>query len=301
MKTVQDNTDLLDKQLREHVGLDSGLNHSWRNFRKFRPKYYSHKMMSTGWALRTLTAAILMMMMVLTPISVNRSLAAPTADPQESMGALVELGESGDVRQTRGESRLTKRQRAQLLAWSLLRRAKAAEPLVTADMKELEQDSAQLQGLDYRIKAEDSLVRKILSDADAQQISLDQAAADISDVLRYTLICQADDYSRDVPKAVEQLTKKGYTMEKFRNAWGGKFYQGVNVHLVSPSGVRVELQFHTPQSFEIKQASHEVYEIRRSPSSTPEQVAEATRRSLEYNAQVVVPKGAESISWPKAA
>ena len=90
-------------------------------------------------------------------------------------------------------------------------------------------------------------------------------------------------------------------MEKFRNAWGGKFYQGVNVHLVSPSGVRVELQFHTPQSFEIKQASHEVYEIRRSPSSTPEQVAEATRRSLEYNAQVVVPKGAESISWPKAA
>ena len=75
----------------------------------------------------------------------------------------------------------------------------------------------------------------------------------------------------------------------------------MNVHLVSPSGVRVELQFHTPQSFTIKQASHEVYEIRRSPSSTPEQVAEATRRSIEYNAQVVVPEGAEAISWPKAA
>ncbi|MCI7717344.1 MAG: hypothetical protein MSH67_09315, partial [Mitsuokella jalaludinii] len=92
-----------------------------------------------------------------------------------------------------------------------------------------------------------------------------------------------------------------YRVEKFRNAWGGKFYQGVNVHLVSPSGVRVEPQFHTPQSFAVKQASHAVYEIRRNPASSAEEVEEATRLSLAYNAAVIVPEGARAIHWPVAA
>ena len=151
------------------------------------------------------------------------------------------------------------------------------------------------------MKSVDSLTRKILSDAEEDQVSLPEAAAGIGDALRYTLVIEDAAYSRVVPQSVRLLTDKGYVVEKFRNAWGGKFDQGVNVHLKSPSGMKVELQFHTPQSFAVKQASHEVYEIRRNPDSTPEEVEEATRRSIEYNACVTAPAGAGALHIPLSA
>ena len=184
-----------------------------------------------------------------------------------------------------------------VLAQSLIAEAQAAEPDVTRDMRALEQKGVYLTGLTHRIKAEDSLMQKILTDAVADNVDLGQAADGISDVLRYTLVIKEADYSRRVPEAMEKLTASGYEVLKFRNAWGGKFYQGINVQLMSPAGVKTELQFHTPQSYAIKQASHGVYEIRRNPEATPEEVADATAKSIAYNAQVKVPAGAKEICW----
>ena len=184
-----------------------------------------------------------------------------------------------------------------VLAQSLIAEAQAAEPDVTRDMRALEQKGVYLTGLAHRIKTEDSLMQKILTDAVADNVDLGQAADGISDVLRYTLVIKEADYSRRVPEAMEKLTSSGYEILKFRNAWGGKFYQGINVQLMSPAGVKTELQFHTPQSYAIKQASHGVYEIRRNPEATPEEVADATAKSIAYNAQVKIPAGAKAICW----
>ena len=274
--------------------------HLKRSFRKFEPEHFSHRITGAGKWMRSLTAAVMMVMAVLAPIHTLPTYAAPI-DPEESLASAVTVSDAADLRQLRGDKKLTRREKSRLLALALLRRAAAAEPDVTADMRTLERSSAKLQGLDYRLKSMDSLARKIVSDADEDQVSLSAAAAGISDVLRYTLTCSDADYSAMVPQAMASLTEKGYRVEKFRNAWGGKFYQGVNVHLVSPSGVRVELQFHTPQSFAVKQASHAVYEIRRNPASSAEEVEEATRLSLAYNAAVIVPEGARAIHWPVAA
>ena len=184
-----------------------------------------------------------------------------------------------------------------VLAQSLIAEAQAAEPDVTRDMRALEQKGVYLTGLAHRIKTEDSLMQKILTDAVADNVDLGQAADGISDVLRYTLVIKEADYSRRVPEAMEKLTSSGYEILKFRNAWGGKFYQGINVQLMSPAGVKTELQFHTPQSYTIKQASHGVYEIRRNPEATPEEVADATSKSIAYHAQVKIPAGAKAICW----
>lgn len=184
-----------------------------------------------------------------------------------------------------------------VLAQSLIAEAQAAEPEITRDVRALEQHGAYLAGLDHRIKAEESLVHKILANAVNDNVNLVQAANDISDVLRYTLVIKDEDYSRQVPEAMEKLTQNGYKVVKFHNAWGGKFYQGVNVQLASPSGVRTELQFHTPNSYAVKQASHKVYEIRRNPASTPAEVAEATAKSISFNKLVKVPAGAKGIAW----
>lgn len=274
--------------------------HLTRSFRKFKPEHFSYRTTGAGKWMRSLTAAVMMLVAVLSPIHVLPTYAAPN-DTEENLAAVVTAAGSSDLRQLRGDKKLTRREKSRLLAQALRRRAMAAEPEVTADMRTLEHSSAKLEGLDYRLKGLDSLTRKIMSDAAEDQASLATAAAGISDVLRYTLTCSDEDYSETVPQAMAALTEKGYRVEKFRNAWGGKFYQGVNVHLMSPSGVRVELQFHTPQSFAIKQASHAVYEIRRNPASTPAEVAEAIRLSLAYNEAVIVPEGARAIHWPLAA
>lgn len=184
-----------------------------------------------------------------------------------------------------------------VLAQSLIAEAMAAEPEVTRDMQALAVKGAYLKGLTNRIKAEESLMQKILADAVEDNVDLGQAADGISDVLRYTLVIKDAEYSRRVPEAMEKLMLGGYQVLKFRNAWGGKFYQGINVQLMSPAGVKTELQFHTPQSYAIKQASHSVYEIRRNPEATPEEVADATAKSIAYNAQVKIPAGAREITW----
>ena len=184
-----------------------------------------------------------------------------------------------------------------VLAQSLIAEAQAAEPDVTRDMRALEQNGVYLTGLTHRIKAEDSLMQKILSDAVKDNVNLGQAADGISDVLRYTLVIKDEDYSHRVPEAMKKLTASGYEVVKFNIAWGGKFYQGINVQLLSPAGVKTELQFHTPKSYAIKQASHGVYEIRRNPEATPEEVAEATVKSIAYNRQVKMPPGAKEIVW----
>ena len=83
-----------------------------------------------------------------------------------------------------------------VLAQSLIAEAQAAEPDVTRDMRALEQKGVYLTGLTHRIKAEDSLMQKILTDAVADNVDLGQAADGISDVLRYTLVIKEKDYSR---------------------------------------------------------------------------------------------------------
>ena len=184
-----------------------------------------------------------------------------------------------------------------VLAQSMIAEAQAAEPDITRDVRALAQNGSYLAGLSHRIKEEDSLMQKILADAVKESVDLGRAADGISDVLRYTLVIKDEDYSRQVPEALEKLTNSGYKVVKFHNAWGGKFYQGINVQLLSPSGIKTELQFHTPNSYAIKQASHEVYEIRRNPASAPEEVAEATAQSIAFNDMVKVPSGAKDIAW----
>lgn len=215
--------------------------------------------------------------------------AAPVANlPEETTLA---VGASEESKEESESKRLARR---------LLARAGAVERAVTQDMQRLENAHAQLLGLDYRMKTEDSLARKIASDAREQDISCDEAAGGMHDVLRYTLAIDRDRYQEAVPAVLASLSAQGYTIERFRNAWGGRYYQGVNVQLKNPDGVPVELQLHTPQSFAIKQASHGVYEIRRDPRATDEEKEKARRLSLAYNAQVQVPEGAEALSWPAA-
>ena len=259
-------------------------------------RYSARKLLRAGWAARTLTATVMLMMAVVAPVNVSRGYAAAASD--ESLAAVVELADFSDGREAKAAGkRRERREQADVLAAQLLLRAREAEDGITAAMQQLETEGSYLEGLENRFKSADSLSGKILADADANLESLDTAAGAISDVLRYTLVVDEKSYADRVPKALHQLEASGFTVIKFRNAWGGKFYQGINAQLMSPEGVRVELQFHTAQSYAIKQVSHEVYEIRRNPKASEDERAEATRMSVVYNNHVIMPDGADKVTW----
>lgn len=264
---------------------------TWHAFLQFR-----HAARCDGKAMRSVTAAALLAMGSLFP--------APAVQAQGAASAAM-LTPYAAARRADGYGQqdayiLSERQISEILAAGLLRDAMREEQRVTADMRALEGEGTRLAGLDCRLKDRESLTRKILDRAQRKSLSLFEAADDIGDVLRYTVLADGASYSAFVPQAIGEMAARGYAVEKFHNAWGEKFYQGVNVRFAG-GGVRFEVQFHTPQSFAVKQESHEVYEIRRSPDATPAEIADATRKSLAYNAKVVVPEGADAIAWPLAA
>lgn len=77
-------------------------------------------------------------------------------------------------------------------------------------------------------------------------------------------------------KSRESTIRKIETRMAEKNYWpSGDDYSGVNTNLRAPNGLAWELQFHTPQSFELKMSSHYVYEQVRQPDVSTE-----TRQAL---------------------
>ena len=138
-------------------------------------------------------------------------------------------------------------------------------------MKKLEKNGNYLAGLDKNLKSVESLSRKIISDANKKNISLETAASDIGDSIRYTLICSEDTFTEDVRSSLLELQRKGYKIEKYKNKFNETYYHGINVNLLTPDNTIIELQFHTEQSFLAKgEMTHLYYEIARNDFTTQE-------------------------------
>ena len=160
---------------------------------------------------------------------------------------------------------------ADTLAKQIRLSAEMKEPSVTEDMKSLEKNGNYLAGLDKNLKSVESLSRKIISDANKKNISLETAASDIGDSIRYTLICSEDTFTEDVRSSLLELQRKGYKIAKYKNKFNETYYHGINVNLLTPDNTIIELQFHTEQSFLAKgEMTHLYYEIARNDFTTQE-------------------------------
>ncbi|MBD5137655.1 MAG: hypothetical protein HDT39_17240 [Lachnospiraceae bacterium] len=133
------------------------------------------------------------------------------------------------------------------------------EPDITNDLKIIVQSNGgELVGLEYRIKSPSSLYEKIYDRAEKVDIS------EINDLIRYTEVKVKDDLIECTQNTLSELEKKGYIVTKIKNTWLDEKnpYNGINVQLESQEGQKFELQFHTPESFELKnsQEMHGLYE-----------------------------------------
>ena len=182
--------------------------------------------------------------------------------------------------------------KAQALAEAKRMVAELAEPSISKDMKELETSTCKLDGFEHRLKSTDSIARKILFDANRTHIELETACDRIGDSVRYTLICDDETFTEDVRRSMETLLAKGYRVRHFRNNFGNVMYKGINVGLISPDGVMMELQFHTEESHSAKEEkSHVIYEIARNEFASPEAKAIANIIRKIIAAQITLPDG----------
>ena len=161
-----------------------------------------------------------------------------------------------------------------------------------------ESHGASLVGLDHRLKTEDSLARKIASISEKAGISADKAAGMVSDALRYTMVTDESHYVQAVNQVVADLRGQGWKAE-VRNYWlkTNNPYQGVNVPLTSPDGQKIELQFHTPTSFQVKDGQmHSLYEQERVLKKDDPKKTDLNRQMADLASTIPAPPGIDKIS-----
>ncbi len=127
-----------------------------------------------------------------------------------------------------------------------------------------------LTGLEHMRKGVDRLKEKI---AERLRYHPDlpprQAVAAIPDAVRFTFEYSESHYSRGVLADVERLKEAGYELLKLKNLWAKDQYKGINSQWLRPeTGLRFEVQFHTPESREAKELTHKAYERLRDPQTS---------------------------------
>jgi predicted RNA binding protein YcfA (HicA-like mRNA interferase family) len=190
-----------------------------------------------------------------------------------------------------------------------VRRVKDIEKGVTKTISgAIRSAGGSMAGLKFRMKTLHSLARKIHDKALERGYTMDESAARIGDALRYTGVFSTKDYSKGIRSTLKALMKQGYkvvvdgktlsqkfTMDELETHWlRGDAYNGVHAILRHPNGTKIEVQFHTPESFKAKMKNHALYEEFRKPSTPLARKKELIYQMVEVADRAPVPSGALS-------
>jgi 2'-5' RNA ligase len=162
--------------------------------------------------------------------------------------------------------------------------AEATEPRTTPLLADIAKaNGGEMVGLDFRFKKPEGVLDKIRRKAEKDEI--DPREVLINDALRYTVALPADQYVDGTQQIIDALREAGFDLpdDKIKNSWGMRDgYNGINATFTDPvSGAVVELQFHTPESFEAKEhGTHADYEIVRDMSNPEKKRRAAYRRMV---------------------
>jgi hypothetical protein len=123
-----------------------------------------------------------------------------------------------------------------------------------------------------------------------------ELASNIHDGVRYTFVFDFESYTESVGVGQERLANAGYDQIETKPGWDGDEYKGVNSRWREPStGVMFEVQFHTQESWNAKQKTHEAYEKIHALDTPVEDVERLRAYQREVTAKVRMPSGALEI------
>jgi hypothetical protein len=177
-------------------------------------------------------------------------------------------------------------------------RMRTAEKDISPTMRDIEAaiPGAKLVGFDHRLKHEIPFKEKVAAELiDKPQYSVFEIANRVPDTVRYTYTFSSDRYTIGYWAVQHELMGRGCELVMSRNSWSGDEYKGINTRWMTTGGERFEVQFHTPESFEAKQLTHEAYErlrVIKSPSIERPELEDFQRR---VTSNVSIPDGAAKI------
>jgi hypothetical protein len=186
---------------------------------------------------------------------------------------------------------------AQILRTQALRH----RPRVVAALRRVTKHAGSLVGLENAIKdvfgIEDK-IRRLVAWSGGRRTA-EEVAQSITDVLRFTMEFDTSSYADGVRAAIDLLERDGFFVYELDNRWTspmGGTYRGINVVVRDPAGYLFELQFHTTESFQVKQhENHTLYEERRRPGCSPDRAQELDIAMAEQWANVPTPDGVAEI------
>lgn len=168
------------------------------------------------------------------------------------------------------------------------------EPYVTGLIKEFgEKYGLEPIGLEYRIKGEGSYMRKALAEWNETG-----SVSNIKDILRYTYLAKPEDLAVKTNEALAAFKEAGNEIFKVKNTWHSEKnpYRGINTNIRTPDGVIFEVQYHTPESFDLKNGPlHELYEKQRVLPSYSDEFKRLNDEMFKLSDSLTVPKGIEEV------
>lgn len=183
----------------------------------------------------------------------------------------------------------------------LVEKSQKIEPTITADINNIATKAGgKLVGLENRLKSPSSIKRKIeaeVADGFSKSLSLNK----IRDAIRYTTIFKEGDFVTRYKAMQYLLAIKGYKTIIVKNTWkNDSAYKGVNTFIQNEDGDVFEMQYHTQQSFDLKNGLlHELYEQFRNPKTPFHEKEKLLLEMRKLSSKIKVPKGIELIEDKK--
>lgn len=179
--------------------------------------------------------------------------------------------------------------KAQAKGMTYYNKAVINEPVITEHVKNIaDKVGMEMVGIEYRIKDKDSYLRKIRN-----KYSLDGNEYEVKDIIRYTYTSNPLDLSEKTIKAIDTHKDLGYNTIEVKNSWldTNNPYKGVNTTMQASNGQKFELQYHTLESFELKNGKmHELYEKQRLISNTSsKEYMELTDQMFDLSGTLEIP------------
>ncbi|MDH4909949.1 hypothetical protein MN091_20800 [Xanthomonas euvesicatoria] len=191
-----------------------------------------------------------------------------------------------------------------LKAQALLGRARQMEPQVTDMLQRIAaRHGGQLAGTQHQLKSYGSLQEKLMQRMALKKQSLEEAAVGVNDALRYSVVLEPQDFTAGLRATLAALDDQGHARVKLTNQFTDypPVFKAINVTLRSPEGALWEIQFHTPETFALKERFHDLY--KRAHALAVGGASRAEQRALQAPAleafkRVASPPGCEEIdNW----
>ncbi|MGS0640225.1 XopAD/skwp family type III secretion system effector [Xanthomonas oryzae pv. oryzicola] len=191
-----------------------------------------------------------------------------------------------------------------LKAQTLLGRARQMEPQVTDMLQNIAaRHGGQLAGTQHQLKSYSSLQEKLKQRVALKKQSLEEAAASVNDALRYSVVLEPQGFTAGLRAVLAALDDQGHARVKLTNQFTEypPSFKAINLTLRSPEGALWEIQFHTPETFALKERFHDLY--KRTHALALGGASRAEQRKLQAPAleafkRVASPPGCEEIdNW----